>query len=63
MGHSLLYRAVSDEQMLEIWMRRGAETGFGALLQGELRAKELRGLKDVLFQHFSRLEFGGRIRS
>ena len=63
MGQNFLYLLVSEEQLLELWMRRGMETRFDELLGDELGGEELRGLKDVFFQSLYRSEFGGRIRS
>lgn len=62
MGQGSLYRTLSEEQMLEIWMRQGVEIGFDALLGEELGREELRALRDVFFQLLYRAEFGGRIR-
>lgn len=62
MGRTSLYRVLSDEQMLEVWMRQGAGMGFDALLQNELCGEELRALKDMFFQLLYPGEFGGRIR-
>ena len=62
MGQASLYRVLSEEQMLEIWMRQGVELGFDALLGEELGRDELRALKDVIFQLLYRPEFGDRIR-
>ena len=62
MGQGSLYRLVSQEQLLEIWMRHGAEIGFDELLKDELGGEELRALKEVFFQFLYRLEIGGRMR-
>ena len=62
MGQASIYRTLSEEQMLEIWMRQGVEIGFDALLGEELGGDELQALRDVFFQLLYRPEFGDRMR-
>ena len=61
MGNTSVYRFLSDEQMLEVQARLGAEIGFEAILKDKLGAEELQALKDVFFQTLYRSEFGGRM--
>lgn len=62
MGPVSLYRILSEEQVLEIWMRNGVEIGFDALLGEKLDSEVLRALREVFFQLLYRLKFGDRIR-
>ena len=62
MDEASLYRTLTEEQLLEIWMRQGVEIGFDALLGEELGREELRALKNVFFHLLYRPEFGDRIR-
>ena len=62
MGRTSLYRVLSDERILEIWMRKGAERWFDELLEDELGSEELHALKNVFFHHLYRPDFGDRIR-
>ena len=62
MDRASIYRTLSEEQMLEIWMRQGVEIGFEALLGEELGRDELRALRDVFFQLLYRPEVGDRMR-
>ena len=62
MDEASLYRTLTKEQMLEIWMRKGVEIGFDTLLGKKLGREELRALRAVFFQLLYRADFGSRIR-
>lgn len=62
MRQKVFYRVLSDEQLLELWMRQGVEKRFDALLNDKLGREEMQALKDVFFQHLYPSEFGGRMR-
>ena len=62
MEGKFLYRVLSDEQMLELWIRQGVEERFERLLQYKVADEELRALKNLFFRFLYRTEFGERLR-
>ena len=59
----LLSQFLSDEQLLELWLRNCAAMVFEEVLGDSLAPSDLQELKRVMFQEFYRLELGGRARA
>ncbi|KAG6991107.1 hypothetical protein G7Y79_00057g090890 [Physcia stellaris] len=60
-GERTFYRFLSEEQIQEIWTRSAIALSFEDLLKNLLTIAEVEALKQVMFKHLYRSDFGGRV--